>query len=78
MKVEVEMRAFMNGAIRVVDIPDAELGPEPTQVAVLELAFKYGQNDFQPQRMTSVSVGDVVRYDGRLFAVDFMGYKEVA
>jgi hypothetical protein len=78
MKIEVEMRAFMDGAIRVVNIPDEELGPDPTEMAVLELVFKYGQNDFQPQQMTSVSVGDVVRYDGRRFEVYSTGFKEVS
>lgn len=60
------MLAFGDGAIRKVTIPDAEIGTDDqfnlTTEDVLDLVFKWGQNDFQPQHnLPSVSVGDVIR-----------------
>jgi hypothetical protein len=71
------MHAFMGGAIRTVDIPAAELVSAGLS-EVLELAFRYGQNDVQPKQFTSVSVGDVVRYQGRRFRVASNGFEELA
>lgn len=34
--------------------------PEGTEGGIFESAFHFGQNDFQPKQMCSVSVGDVV------------------
>jgi hypothetical protein len=73
--VEVEITAM--GAVRPVDIPAAELPDGAGLDAVLELAFKYGQNDFQPKRFYSVSVGDVIRYQGRRFLVAGLGFEEI-
>jgi hypothetical protein len=61
---EVEMLAFGDGQIRKVTIPEDEPAYDAfntTTEDVLDLVFKWGQNDFQPQRMPSVSVGDVIR-----------------
>jgi hypothetical protein len=59
---EVEMHAFADGAIRTVRIPEDHLPKQGAGIEeVLEAVFMYGQNDFQPQPMPSVSVGDVVR-----------------
>jgi hypothetical protein len=45
--------------VRPIDIPDSEVGADDSDL--LERAFYYGQNDFQPrQGFYSVSVGDVV------------------
>jgi hypothetical protein len=74
--VEVEMVAFMNGAIRPVDVPMDEFLAED-EAGQLELVFKYGQNDFQPKQFCSVSVGDVVRLNGRRFRVGGMGWETV-
>jgi len=75
--VEVEMLAFMNGAIREVEIPQDEYLAAPGELAVLELVFKYGQNDFQPKPFASVSVGDVIRFRGRRIEVAGMGFKDL-
>jgi hypothetical protein len=75
--VEVEMHAYMGGVIRTVEIPTRELPDGAGLIEVLELAFKYGQNDFQPKRFTSVSVGDVIRWHGRRFLVAGMGFEEI-
>jgi hypothetical protein len=75
MIVEVEMLAFGNGEIRQVDIPDEKVSDNVDDM--LELAFHYGQNDFQPKNYPSVSVGDVVHYNGERYEVDMIGFKKV-
>lgn len=76
--VEVLMLAFMvGGNIRPVDIPTLEYIAAKDTNAVLELAFKYGQNDFQPKPFPSVSVGDVIRFRGDLYAVAPSGFRLV-
>lgn len=75
--VEVEMLAFAAGEIRPVDIPKAEFDAGGLQDR-LELAFAYGQNDFQPKAFPSVSVGDVVRLGGKRYRVANCGFEELA
>lgn len=75
MKVEVEMLAFGGGQIRVVDIPEADW-PTDHPANQLEAVFLWGQNDVQPQQIPSVSVGDVVRLDGKRYRVESMGFSE--
>jgi hypothetical protein len=74
-QVEVEMVAFMNGAIRVVEVPEHDL----TGDAVLDLSaiWHYGQNDIQPKPFCSVSVGDVIRYQGLRYVVEPTGFAPV-
>lgn len=65
MKIPVHMMAFGDKnsyRTRIVDIPDNEFEKAEDVNQGLELVFKYGQNDFQPQDIHSVSVGDVVEY----------------
>ena len=64
--IEVEMHAYASGQIRKVTVPhdDVTLGD----------AFYYGQNDFclpddLGQKLPSVSVGDVIRFEGSRYAV---------
>ena len=68
-------------ATRFIEIPDAELPPEDLEPPydVLQLAFYYGQNDFQPlPGRYSTSVGDVIELnDGRRFRVMGAGFKEL-
>jgi hypothetical protein len=63
MRIHAELRAFAEIAgeysKRPIDIPDNEAQGKDTQ-ALLDLAFKYGQNDFQPREYYSVSAGDVI------------------
>lgn len=76
MKIEVEMHAFEDGKIRVVDIPaDAAEGADAQDL--LDLAFTYGQNDFQPQPICSVSVGDVIRLESKRYRVEPVGFVEI-
>lgn len=73
--MEVEMHAFAGGKIRTVTLPK-EVTPG------LGAAFEFGQNDFATaedlaQGLPSVSVGDIIRMDGKRFVVMPIGFKEV-
>lgn len=80
MIVEVEMVAFepvgKTFGIREVEIPDEE-ACRASQDKLFELVFHYGQNDVQPKRTPSVSVGDVIRLDKRRFLVASTGFREL-
>lgn len=80
MIVEVEMVAFKEEGhdfgVRNVEVPDREAVRLP-QEKLLETVMHYGQNDFQNQKIPSVSVGDVIRLDGRRFLVTALGFKEI-
>lgn len=75
MKFEVELWMFQEGQIRTVEVPDDELTGKVK--GDLEAIFKYGQNDFQPLPLPSVSVGDVVRYRGERHLVVSIGFRPV-
>ena len=85
MLVKVLMLAFENdGVVRTVDVPDEETSPTLQGVDpywfenhVLERVFYYGQNDFQPQNICSVSVGDVVEHEGKYFMCAVTGWIEI-
>jgi hypothetical protein len=74
--VEVELIAFGGGRLRQVEVPAAELAGCSIEEQ-LERVFYYGQNDFQPRPMPSVSVGDVVRLGGKRWRVASFGFDEV-
>lgn len=88
------MRVFaiiknMDNARRPIDIPDNEeersemqwayMMPEGDETQLLlNLAFRYGQNDFQPREFYSVSVGDVIDLgELGLHRVDPFGFSRV-
>lgn len=77
MIVKVEMQAFAPGKVREVFVPDEEWGRADNTTRRLERVFRYGQNDFQPQPLPSVSVGDVVVIDDRRFVCAPMGWREL-
>ena len=81
MIIPVYMLAFNDDKemIRAVEIPDEEY-KEANGITnqILELVFKYGQNDFQPKQMPSVSVGDVVKFFNQYFMVKEAGYEELS
>jgi len=75
-KIEVELWGFgSNGEIREVEAPDWVL--KTKLLGLLERAFYYGQNDIQPKKQRSVSVGDVVRWKGRRFIARTLGFEEI-
>ena len=81
MNIPVHMFAFASegdrSQIRYVDIPDEELTSTKDIKSILELVFKYGQNDFQRQPYPSVSVGDIAEVNGRFFMVLGSGWGEM-
>lgn len=77
MRYEVEMLAFGEGKIRQVDVPNRVVENVDPPYTLLDWIFKFGQNDFQPRSLPSVSVGDVVRLDGKRFRVENCGFKEL-
>jgi len=42
---------------------------------ILDLTFRYGQNDFQSKQCPSVSVGDVIHLKGKYFRVASVGFQ---
>ena len=96
MNIEVSMLAFDDGRIRVVEVPEDEIRPEHLQLdfpvhlagmmdhlnpeGLLDLVFKYGQNDFQPKPYPSVSAGDVICLptDGSLWIVRPVGFRRLS
>ena len=78
VKIPVEMLAFMNGEIREVEVPKTEWDAAEDKTDRLELVFKYGQNDFQPQEMCSVSMGDVIVMGNSRYRVAMFGFEEVS
>lgn len=72
VRFQVEMRAFMNGALRPVDVPNCDVTGDPT--LDLSTIYHYGQNDVQPLPMCSVSVGDVIRFGAVSYVVEPFGF----
>jgi hypothetical protein len=86
MKLTAYMLAFGDDTLipeRTITIPDHETvglrarkGSDEALAHLLELAFYYGQNDFQPMPIRSLSVGDVVKLnDGSLHRVLGLGWE---
>jgi hypothetical protein len=75
MKVTVKMMAFMDGEERIVDIPDFYSTVPLNEL--LNKVFEFGQNDFQPQEMCSVSTGDVIVYQDKYYRVAMFGFEEL-
>lgn len=78
---EVEMVAFKDigheHGIRRVDVPDKEYKAAKTDEEILDLVYKWGQNDFQRRDCPSVSVGDVIHLKGERYLVSSMGFKRL-
>lgn len=74
---EVELNAFQDGKIRSVKVPENELTENEHELN-LETIFKYGQNDLQSiAGCCSVSVGDVIRYNGERWEVKAIGFDKI-
>lgn len=73
MIAKVLLLAFKTNKVRLVYIPDEEAKDRDLR-GLAELAFHYGQNDFQPMKVRSVSVGDIVEVRGRFFRCENIGW----
>jgi hypothetical protein len=69
---------------RIIEVPDHEVCPDEHDETIdhgarlLELVFYYGQNDFQPKPIRSLSCGDVVEMpDGSLHRVLGVGWEHL-
>jgi hypothetical protein len=52
--------------------------PEDKKLSsILDAVFYYGQNDFQPQEMPSVSAGDVIFWNDQIFKVMGVGFHKM-
>lgn len=72
------MLAFEDdGVVRQVEVPDDKVILTKSHIELLELIFYYGQNDFQPQQVCSVSMGDVVELDDKIYRCEAVGWKEI-
>ena len=87
MRFQIYQTAFNNGDsldqfdTRTADIPIKEIAPHhPLSTehrdtpAILNLIFKYGQNEIQPQQAYSASVGDIIRFAGDLYLIRPVGF----
>ena len=87
MKITAYMLAFDTETpipTRTITIPDEEVNNgfsglfREDEHRLLELAYYYGQNDFQPLPVRSLSVGDVVKLnDGSLHRVLGIGWESL-
>ena len=81
MEYRVSMQAFGYGPaypVRVVEVPDhiVHALSSAAQGVLLENIYALGQNDFQPQPLPSVSVGDVILgVAGADWRVERVGFK---
>lgn len=62
---------------RKVTIPGEEVGDPDNIENILDLVFRYGQNEHQPQTVPSVSVGDIIHYQGRRWRIEMVGFQEL-
>jgi hypothetical protein len=77
MIYKVHMLAFMDGEIREVVISDDFLPCHTKEL--LELIYRFGQNDFQPvENRCSVSIGDVAEIDGKFHICKSLGWEEIS
>lgn len=78
MKYNVVMLAFVESeSVRSVDVPDNEITGSLNND--LSRIYHYGQNNFQPDSSNpSVSVGDVIEYNGERFMVCMSGFKRMS
>jgi hypothetical protein len=77
----VRMIAFMDSdvgkyTVRRVKVPVDQLSDLDGYTS-LEAIFKAGQNDFNPLKCPSVSVGDVIEYNDNLFQINRSGFHKI-
>jgi hypothetical protein len=73
---EVELNMFCQGAIRIVRVPKHEIG-NVSYIEDLNAIWYWGQNDHQPQRIPSISMGDVIRLRGERYLILAAGYRRL-
>lgn len=77
MMIRVRLLAFCEaGTVREVNVPTEEMAGDAA--AQLERVFYWGQNDFQPLPLCSVSVGDVAELGDRFYVCRPLGWAEIS
>lgn len=78
-KFTVHMLAYQpEYKTRIVEVPEDQLRKTSSGEEVLSMIFHFGQNDFRPVPDTcSVSMGDVIEYDGKLYLIKPIGYAKM-
>lgn len=76
MKFNVFLTAFTNNQIRQVEVPDNEIKGDLN--FILNRIFWWGQNEAQPQQNCSVSAGDAIEYQGKLYLILMAGFREIS
>jgi len=75
--LKVELLAFdSQERIREVTLPQTFEEYE-NEDHILEATYHFGQNDFQPRQMPSVSAGDVIYFKNKKYLVKNVGFKEL-
>ena len=67
---------FCQGTIRVVRVPKGEIGNR-NYVEDLNAIWRWGQNDSQPQKLPSISMGDVIRFRGERWLIMAAGFRRL-
>jgi hypothetical protein len=76
MIFNVRMLAYCeDDVVRHVDVPDSKVIVTKSVDGLLELIFYYGQNDFQPQQVCSVSMGDVAEIGNEFYRCEMVGWR---
>lgn len=75
MIFKVEMLAFGDGQIREVGVLHPTLDDREN---LLDQIYYFGQNDFQPKRCPSVSVGDIIHLDNEKHIVASLGFRKLS
>lgn len=80
MRLYARLDAYQSGKRRPIDLPASELPDQPSADELLNLAFHYGQNDFQARDgCASVSVGDVIELpNGSAYRVAPVGFEQIS
>lgn len=73
LSIEVEMFAFRQGEVRNVAVPYETVKGDLAKV--LGETFSWGQNEMQPTFHPSVSMGDVIRYNGERYLIVACGFR---
>lgn len=63
--------------LRIVNVPFDEVDTTKGIHHLLELVFKYGQNDFQPKNSPSVSVGDIAVVNDKYYLCEPFDWTEI-
>lgn len=63
--------------LREVTVPAERMEKCTSVDSILDAVFYYGQNDFQPQQMPSVSCGDVIFIEDEIWMVKAFGFQKI-